>query len=143
MSRRGLSLVEVLIASLIFVLAIIPTIGLFTSSQTEAAKARNRLIAVSLASAVCDDFRSRAAAERVAFGPQPANTLPVVTQLVSAHGVVNAAGAAAADTDLGGFSVTAALGVIPTAPTLTVTIAWKESGIDRSMVRTVRLEVDP
>jgi hypothetical protein len=138
----GTTLLEVLMASLILVLAIVPTIGLFTGSQTEVVKSRNRFIASNLASGITEDFRARVPAARVSFGPVPANdpSMTLVTTLLAKFGSDLPAAANAADLDLAGFRCTGVMGGPPAAPTFQITIAWKESGVDRSLSRTVRLE---
>lgn len=141
--RIGLSLIEVVVAGLILAAALVPAIDLFTGSQVEVVKSRSRLIASGIVSAVAEDMRARPASSRVGFAPVAADALPAVAALLNAYRAHGAAGEAAARADLAGFSVQGLIQGPPEAATLVVTVAWRESGIARTLIRSVPLGVDP
>lgn len=141
--RSGLSLVEVVIAGLVLAAALLPAIDLFTGSQVEVVKSRSRLIASGIVAAVAEDMRARPVSSRLGFSTVSADTLPAVAALLNAYRAHGTVGAAAARADLAGFAVQGQLQGPPEAATLVITVAWRESGIARTLIRSVPLGVDP
>jgi Tfp pilus assembly protein PilV len=83
--KHGLGLVEVLIASLILILAIVPCISLLTTSSSETVKARSRLIAVNLAASMVEEMRQRPPVGRDSYPPVAASDLPQFRDIVQAY----------------------------------------------------------
>jgi Tfp pilus assembly protein PilV len=55
--RRALSLLEVLVAGILLLVALIPTVGLMSTSSREVTKSRDRLVAIHLATALSEEMR--------------------------------------------------------------------------------------
>lgn len=127
-SRPGLSLVEVMIASLVFTLAIVPVIGLLSTSQREVVKVQQRMLAVQLALSMVEEMRARPVTQRAAIPVTRPENLPQLAPLVALHRVkVPAAGV---DAMLASFRCSAQLvpGVPPFAQAVRANVTWTEAG---------------
>lgn len=135
--RSGLSLLEVLVAALIFSLALIPTIGLMTTSQKEVVKVQERLLAVHLAMSIVEDMRARRVA--TGYGAVRPAELAHLTGLVAAHRASAPGAAAAIDAMLESFRCAATVTASPSRVTAIVT--WSEGG--RAQRYTMEARLDP
>lgn len=126
--RSGLSLVEVMIASLVFSLAIVPVIGLLATSQREVVKVQQRMLAVQLAVSLVEEMRARPVAQRAAVAATAPDNLPHLAPLVALH----RAQVPSADVDqmLASFQCSAQLiaGVPPFTQAVRATVTWTEGG---------------
>lgn len=139
--RRGLSLVEVMIASLVFTLAVVPVIGLLSTSQREVVKVQQRMLAVQLALSLVEEMRARPAAQRAAVTATAPANLPHLAPLVALH----RAQVPAADVDamLASFQCSAQLvpGVPPFAQAVRATVTWTEAG--QPQTHELEAQLDP
>ena len=139
-ARSGYSLVEVLVASGVFVMALIPAISLLNSSSAETVKSRDRAVALQLASAVTESLRSLPALQRAGLPPTPAAQLGLLKPNVDAHKRYHPEVASPLDATLANFVCQAALTGGPGVPAARVQISWKEAGETRTFVVETRLE---
>ena len=137
-----MSLVEVMIASLLFSLAILPAVALMTTSQREVVKVQSRMLATHLAMSVVEELRSRPVAQRITFGATDPRTLPHLTPLFDAQRALDPAGAAAIDTQLASFrcSATVGPGTSPYMQSARATVTWTEKGEPQSLELDAQLD---
>lgn len=136
--RTALTLLEVMLAGLVLSLAIIPSMGLISSSSTEISKVRSRIIAVNLGASMIEEMRSRPAPARADLGPVPADQLPQFTGILQAYRDSNPPAISLANVEklLGNYtscSVTRGSAVplaIPpaTVPRLRAEVGWTTAG---------------
>jgi Tfp pilus assembly protein PilV len=141
LSRDGFSLLEVLVAGLIFALAIVPTIGLLTTSSKEVTKVSERLFAVHLAVSVIEEMRSRPVAARANMSDTLSSHLSQLKALIEAFKTDNPPVGATIDKAIDNFTCRATLGGTPADPTVKVEVFWNEERIQHSLSLESRMGV--
>lgn len=136
--RRGFSLLETLIASVIFLIALVPALSLLTSSSAEVVKARDRGIAVQVANSLVERLRSQRPADRRELAPTPALELPHLKPLLDLHRAAVPASGPALDRLLSNFSCSVRL----SGPRALVSVEWSEAGVARRFELESRLEAE-
>lgn len=142
-SRRGLTLLEVLVASLVFMLALLPAINLMGSSQREVTKVSERLLAIHLAMSMVEEMRARPSAQRSPYGPVPADSLSHLTPLLTWQRTKVPASGPVIDGVLQNFRCTAILtaGAPPLAAAVRASVTWSEAGEPHT--HTLEAQLDP
>lgn len=138
----GFSLLEILIASVIFLLALIPAINLLNTSQTEVGKARDRGIAVQVANSLAERMRSQRPADRRDMAPTPLAMLPQLKPILDAHKLAVPSAAPAIDRLVSNFQCEVLLDGTPVGSRASVAVEWSESGVPRRFELQTRLEVE-
>lgn len=136
--RGGLSLLEALMAGLIFLLAMVPTLGLLTTTQSEITKVQERLLAVNLAMSIVEEMRARRPADRASYPPRKPAELAHLSPLIEAQRTANPAGAAAVDAQLAHFTCEALVATSP--PRVVAKVTWTEAGQGKSQSLEARLD---
>ena len=137
--RTGLSLLEVLIGSVVLVLALIPAIALLSTSSGEVVKVRDRVLGIQLAHSVSESILAQRAAARADLAPTKANQMAHLQPIIAAHNAAHPETAAAFTRSFGGFSCQAQLAGGPPADSGRVEVSWTEAGTPRSHALEVKL----
>lgn len=127
--RRGYTLVEVLVAGAILVTGLLPILSLLSSSSTEAVKAREKTVAMGLATSVAEELRMRRELDRVTLPPTPPDAIPHLAPILQAYANEHPEFAAGVQKNLGHFRA----GVtVPANPQpMQVVVTWTEAGVQR------------
>lgn len=141
-AAHGFSLLETLIASVIFLLALVPALSLLTTSSAEVAKARDRGIAVQVANSLAERLRSLRPADRRDLSPTPATALPHLKPVLDAHRLALPAAGPALDRLMSNFLCQVRLEGTPPGARARVAVAWSEAGVPRRFELETRLEVE-
>lgn len=130
-ARKALSLVEVMIASLVLTLVLVPVIGLMSQSQAQVVKVQQRMLGVQLALSLVEEMRARPSTQRAPVAACAPQTLPHLAPLLAAHRARVAGSGPALDRALAGFRCSAQLvpGVPPFAQAVRVDVTWTEAGV--------------
>lgn len=138
--RSGLTLLEVLFAGIVLVLATVPAIELMVSSSRGVVKARDRVAANYLAMALIEEQRSRPAATRADVPETPANELPQFTAILDAFGAAHPDQMDEVRKLIGNLRCRATLISSGGRPAVRADLAWDEAGTPRSLDLEARLE---
>ena len=123
---RAYTLVEVIVAGAILMAGLVPIIHLITTSSTQAAKARDRAVALFIATGVAEERRF-APPPRSNLAPTPAGQVPHLRELVDAQRIEPGFDATGLDRTLANYTVSATVtGLAPTP--VRVVVEWRESG---------------
>ena len=140
--RPGFSLLEVLVAATIILLATVPAISLATSSSAEVTKSRDRTIALSMASSLAEYLRAQRPQDRDDVTPQSAKNLPYLKPILEAHAQRSKKTAAALDKLYENITCRAELTGNPRGSRATIVVEWREGGKPRSFEMETRLEAE-
>lgn len=128
--RGAYTLVEVLVAGAILVTGLLPILSLLSSSSTEAAKARDKTVAVGLAISVAEELRMRRDLDRATVPPTAPDALAHLSPILQAYATERPEFAAGVQRNLGHFRAGATVPTNPTLP-MQVLVTWTESGVSR------------
>jgi prepilin-type N-terminal cleavage/methylation domain-containing protein len=140
MPRRGFSLLEALVAVSIFVVALVPVLSLLGTSSAEVVKARDRGIAVQLASSIAEWLRSQRAPDRQDLAATRAPALSHLLPVLAADRAARPDAAEAIDRLLSNFTCAARLEDTAAGSFAHVSVVWTEAGAGRRYDLTTRLE---
>ena len=138
MRARGFSLVETLIATGLFLMALVPALTLLTTSTAEVVKARDRGIAVQLASSMAEWLRSQRPAARRDVAAVRATDLAYLRPVLEAYRAAQPAEAQAVDRLLSNFRCEARVA----GARARVVVSWSEAGVAQRYELETRLEAE-
>jgi hypothetical protein len=135
-----LTLLEVLFAAIVLVLATVPAIELMVSSSRGVVKARDRVAACYVAMALIEEQRSRPAVERAEVPETRAHDLPQFASILDAYGAAHPDKVADVENLLGNLRCRSALISTGGRPAVRADLRWDEAGTGRTLELEARLE---
>jgi len=138
--RRGFSLLEVLVATTVFALALVPSVGLLMTSSKEVEKVSQRLVAAHLAMSLVEEMRSRRPADRTDMADAHPADVAHLAPIVQAYRAAHAATASTIDKILGNFTCRSSVLAGLSTPTVEVEVSWLEGGTERKLKLESRLD---